>query len=697
MKKFLLFSVLAFGSVSASAQCTTTNATSCQCQNAQQTNCDLLPDITISWQGISNGGYTEYSQNSTDMTYNQGPNAGRLRVTGSTPNIGHGPLTARGVDSAGYRWFICGTDTFSIYDPNSTQQFTCPNGNPTPHQIIFQRIYHKNGNTMTYREESAGTMTYHPTHGHNHVDAWGVFTLRIEDPNDPNPTHWPIVGQGQKMGFCLMDYGQCGSSSYIGHCRDTNTIYNNGNILINSSFPNYGLGGGQYNCSQVEQGISSGWTDVYGKHLDGMWINIPPGTCNGNYWIVVEVDPNNNFLEEDETNNYTAVPVTLTQQNSSNPIITIAANRNPVICPGENITLTASAGTAFLWSNGATTQSITVNQPGNYTCQVTTFCGSGTAVYDVYASATVNQPVAAGDTACVNTTITLNASGPGTLKWYDNGGNFVGTGSSFITPPITSSTTFYVESVVTQSDTTHATPHNKNMGSGSNVTAAQYQIFNVFTPATLLDVKMYANAAGNVTIQLQDSTGAMLQSQVVTLVAGEQRVALNFNLTPGNNYRLATTGTNPGLFRNDGGVSYPYDLPGVLRIVNSSTGLARYYYFYDWKVATTNETCTSLQTAVPVTMDLCLGLGEDPGFRQSLSVAPNPNNGVFNLSFNAYNRGDVAVFVTDITGRAVYNETLQGAQGKVMREINLSELANGVYMLNVVYEGKSYVEKVVID
>ncbi|MGL5888860.1 MAG: T9SS type A sorting domain-containing protein [Bacteroidia bacterium] len=696
MKKLVLLSAFGFASLAASAQCTTTNATSCQCQNSQQTNCDLLPDITISWQGISNGGYIEYSQTSTDMTYNQGPNAGRLRVTGSTPNIGHGPLTARGVDSLGQRWFICGTDTFTINDPNSTQQFVCPNGNPTPHQIIFQRIYHKNGNTMTYREEPAGTMTYHPSHGHNHVDAWGVFTLRIEDPNDPNPTHWPIVGQGQKMGFCLMDYGQCGSSSYIGHCRDTNTVYNFGNIMVNADFPNWGLGGGQYNCSQVEQGISSGWTDVYSKSLDGMWINIPPGTCNGNYWIVVDVDPNNNFVEEDETNNYTAIPVTLTQQLSSNPILTISADRNPVICPNENITLTASAGTAFLWSNGATTQSITVSQPGNYTCQVTTFCGTGTAVFDVYSSAAVSQPVAPSDTVCVNTSATLTASGPGTLNWYDMGGNFVGTGATFVTNPLTASTTYYVESVLSQNDSAFAQPFNKNMGSGSNVTSAQYEIFNAYSAGTLLDVKIYANAAGNVTIQLQDSTGAMLQTATVALVAGEQRVTLNFPFTPGNNYRLASTGTNPGLFRNDGGVSYPYDMPGVLRITNSSAGLARYYYFYDWHVATTNETCTSVQTAVPVFVDACTGLGEDPGFRASLSIAPNPNNGVFNLSFNATNRADVAVYVTDLTGRAVYNQTMQGAQGRVMNEVNLANLSKGVYMLSVVYEGKAYVEKVVI-
>ncbi|MFN9290423.1 MAG: lysyl oxidase family protein, partial [Planctomyces sp.] len=107
-------------------------------------------------------------------------------------------------------------------------------------------------------------------------------------------------------------------------------------------FPNFGLGGQNYNCSPITQGISAGWEDVYSESLDGMWINIPPGTCNGSYWIVAQVDPQNNFLEEDENNNWTAIPFTLTQQAPANSGGTcgITADRDPVLCSGETVTLT---------------------------------------------------------------------------------------------------------------------------------------------------------------------------------------------------------------------------------------------------------------------------------------------------------------------------------------------------------------------
>ena len=149
---------------------------------------------------------------------------------------------------------------------------------------------------MSYYDRMAGSMTYHPTHGHNHSDDWGVFTLRKMDPNEPNPLNWPIVSDGAKMGFCLMDYGTCGTgtnSTYYGHCRDENRYSpsyletfpqfndgtNGGTIKLNSDFPNFGLGGGEYGCSPIEQGISAGWLDLYGEWLEDQWINLEPCLC----------------------------------------------------------------------------------------------------------------------------------------------------------------------------------------------------------------------------------------------------------------------------------------------------------------------------------------------------------------------------------------------------------------------------------
>ncbi|MFT3909298.1 MAG: GEVED domain-containing protein [Ferruginibacter sp.] len=59
--------------------------------------------------------------------------------------------------------------------------------------------------------------------------------------------------------------------------------------------------------------------------------------------------------------------------NNCNPqcTATITAGGATTFCAGGNVTLTASAGASWLWSNGATTQSITVSANGNYSCAVT--------------------------------------------------------------------------------------------------------------------------------------------------------------------------------------------------------------------------------------------------------------------------------------------------------------------------------------
>ncbi|MBL0102278.1 MAG: hypothetical protein IPP51_00010 [Bacteroidetes bacterium] len=103
-------------------------------------------------------------------------------------------------------------------------------------QIYWQEFIIKI-TAMTYYDQIAGAMTY------EQVCTWMIesMSLRIEDPTDPNPLHWSVVGWGHKQSFCLMDYGTC--SYYNGHCRDDQSVFNAGTILLNSDFPNFGLSG----------------------------------------------------------------------------------------------------------------------------------------------------------------------------------------------------------------------------------------------------------------------------------------------------------------------------------------------------------------------------------------------------------------------------------------------------------------------
>lgn len=671
-----------------------TSAVSCVCLNSSDVQCDLLPDITISWHAILNymGGPNEYPQICTPSCNG---NDGRLRVTGATPNIGRGPLTVEG-ELNGVYTYVCGTDTFT--SPTS-QNITCPDGSPAK-QLIKQRVWHKSGSEMQHYDRPAGTMTYHNGHNHYHVDDWGIFTLRYQTA-DPNPLNWPIAATGAKLGFCLMDYFSCPSGSASNHCKDDNTVYNQGNNLNQASqYPNYGLGGGSYSCGVAEQGISSGWEDVYSEALDLMWINLPPGLCNGSYWIVMEVDPNDYFLESDETNNFTAVPYTLTQQTpaSTNPFSTISINRQSShICAGENITLTANAGSSFLWSTGATTQSITVNAPGSYVVTVTNNCGSvPSAPMDVIVEPVPSDPVTTGDLVCVSGPGTVTATGSN-ITWTDVLGNVVGTGNSYTSPILTSTTTYYASSSSALTDTSNVGPANGPIAAGANSSSNNWLVFSALSDIKIISVFVTASGAGNRTIELQDNTGAMLLDTTVNVPNGDSRITLNFNVPAGNDYRLVATGALISMYRNNSSlISYPYTIPGVVSITGSSAGDTYYYYFYDWEVETYNLFCSSNAVPATITVDPCLSAGSDIELARSISVYPNPATDMFEVTFNLSSSANVTMDVTDAIGKTIYSNQLGNISGLTKQTVSTEKFGKGIYTLRITADGKNFLRKLVV-
>jgi Ig-like domain CHU_C associated/Lysyl oxidase/Secretion system C-terminal sorting domain len=575
--------------------CTTTNAAGCGCRDGSQ-DCDLLPDITISWNAVLNylNGPDEFSQNGN------GIDNGRLKISGSTPNIGYGSFTVRGTN-----WFVCGTDTFQY--TNGTPP-PCAGG-ALPRQLLHQRVYHKTNGQMTFRDRFAGAMTYHPTHGHNHVDDWAVFTLRLRDSSQTDPRRWPIVGTGAKVGFCLMDYYSCSDPNALGQCRDSNTVFMHGTALNSTSnFRNYGLGGGQYNCSPIEQGISSGYTDMYSERLDGMWINVPPGLCNGQYWIVIEVDPHNYFQEEDETNNYTAVPYTLQRQTPAGAgAATITSSEGRLVCAGQPLTLTSSPGWRYHWSTGDTTRSIQVTQAGSYSVTVDSYCGHNTSAPMQITMAQPAPPaptLAVGDTVCAGSAATLTAAGSATLEWLDASGNIVGTGPTFTTPALMSTATYFVKNTNLVIDSLHTTPADNTLGGGGYLASTQGLIFNADVPFNLVSCMMYAQTAGTRVIELRNDYGLTLATRTVSLPAGPSRVTLNIHVPVGRGWRLMGINANNtplNLFRNNTGAQYPYTVPGVLSITGSTAGNTPdvfYYFFYDWKVEVVQSDCGSQPVAV---------------------------------------------------------------------------------------------------
>jgi len=103
------------------------------------------------------------------------------------------------------------------------------------------------------------------------------------------------------------------------------------------------------------------------------------------------------------------------------PTAAITAGGPTAFCPGGSVTLTASAGSGYSWSNGATTQSIAVTTGGNYSVTVTgaNGCSATSAPTVVTINALPAATITAGGptTFCTGGNVTLTASSGASYLW----------------------------------------------------------------------------------------------------------------------------------------------------------------------------------------------------------------------------------------------------------------------------------------
>ena len=181
----------------------------------------------------------------------------RLRFTSSLGNLGLGPIEVR---------------------PNQKQP--CPVGQHNSTQIIYRdanldRIYEPLTDTGIFRHR-AGCMIYHPMHHHWHFKASAQYVLY-----DPSAGLQAVVSTRRKVSFCLRDTAR---------------------VPLRYGFFTYPEAYGA--CTRTSpQGISVGWMDIYQSFLAGQSLVLPPGLPDGLYCLTTVVDPIDQLLEVNNTNN----------------------------------------------------------------------------------------------------------------------------------------------------------------------------------------------------------------------------------------------------------------------------------------------------------------------------------------------------------------------------------------------------------
>ncbi|MCP4438460.1 MAG: T9SS type A sorting domain-containing protein [Aureispira sp.] len=360
------------------------------------------------------------------------------------------------------------------------------------------------------------------------------------------------------------------------------------------------------------------------------------------------------------------------------PTPTLNLPADTVIC-GSSVNLDVSTTNAntYLWSTGATTPNINLNNSDTVWARVTIGACSDQDTTIV----TITQPpssfIPPNDTVACGGLVTLKADGNAyTYLWYDNSTSStpISVGDS-INYNLTDSTTLWVEGVGFLSNAgylaeTSYTPQ----GSFGNPTSGLHPnrglAFDVINPLILNSVNILVDSTTSATVVLRNTYGATIYSKAITIASsGEHTINLDWAINPGTGYQLTLENLNAKnlWFR------YPYGFPIVHSDLIITNGLPNvggirdvYAYFFKWKVST--PSCATAR--VPVQID----------------VPPSPNL-ILPSDTAICNGSNIVLQATDTSSSYTYNWSTAETTN------NISISTSGYYAVTATNNGKCPVDK----
>lgn len=250
------------------------------------------------------------------------------------------------------------------------------------------------------------------------------------------------------------------------------------------------------------------------------------------------------------------------------------------------------------------------------------------ALVSMDANAQCTPPAVTGTTApteaiCSGTSATLSAtSDGGTLAWFTSqtGGTAVGTGSTFETPPLAATASYWVEA---QGELTLGTPQSGG-GKLAPTSSSSATVNTVTNPWGLqftategfilnsVDVFLSSGTPGTIVLQLKDSNWALLETINVDAPAGgtgsnpvQFTVPVNLTIAPGS-YKLVVD-SGPAMIRDTGTNAFPFAIgtvgsitAGTINDANNNSGV--YYFLYNWNF-TPYVPCASARQEVVVNVN----------------------------------------------------------------------------------------------
>jgi len=373
------------------------------------------------------------------------------------------------------------------------------------------------------------------------------------------------------------------------------------------------------------------------------------------------------------------------------------------ICANDSATISAVAADSISWYDdlGILVGTGSVFITPVLTDTTTYFAVAGSMCPSQQIPAVINvqpgsaDPVTTNDSACASGSLTLSASAVDPITWYDDQGTVVGTGPTFTTPVLTTSTTYYAVAmdhcpsnqvpafaIINQISADPVVTDGSVCGSG---------VVTLF--ATSPDTITWYDDQGAIVGTGNSFTTPVLDSSAVYFaVAGtacpSQQVAVNAVVNA-----LPTVSLGPDTIQT-GSLSYDLDAGvGFISYLWSTTETTQLI-----TVTTSGDYCVTVTDSNNCSNSDCVYLDFMVGIHNLnqesvVTILPNPTTG--NVSINFSTTHDFKEMqMLDETGRLVFSKIISG---RAFVDLDLSSVAKGVYFLRLTGVGALKTERIIVE
>jgi PKD repeat protein len=146
--------------------------------------------------------------------------------------------------------------------------------------------------------------------------------------------------------------------------------------------------------------------------------------------------------------------------------------------------------------------------------------------------------------------------------------------------------------------------------------------------------------------------------------------------------------------------SHTYPAAGMyticLTVTTTCGSIGNYCWAYNiYKSAEGNESQEVVH--VNVVDASAVGIKNNETESVAFNVAPNPSNGAFRLNLTGVQSGNASVKVYNLVGQEVYSSTVESVKGSFTKDVQLEQVANGVYFVKVNVNGQTATKKIVVS